>query len=72
MTASKEKESRDTSDISPTLLIKQHLTMASSSLLHARLPVSVVGTVATFLLWQVCCWAVVFVQVVSPTPLGLL
>lgn len=50
--ATKEKESRGTSDTSLALLVKQHSAMASSSQLTRRLPVSIAGTVAVFQLWQ--------------------
>lgn len=53
LVTSKEREGRNTSDLSLALLIAQHLAMASSSLLHPWLPVSIA---ATFLLWWVCCW----------------
>lgn len=72
MTASKEKESRDASGTSLALLIKRHVAMASSCLLHPGLPVGVAGRVAVFLLWQVCCWDVGSIQILSPAPLSLL
>lgn len=50
--ATKEKESKGTSDTSLALLVKQHSAMASSSQLTRRLPVSIAGTVAVFQLWQ--------------------
>lgn len=72
MPASKEKESRDASDTSLALLIKQHVATASSCLLRPGLPVRVAGAVAVFLLRQVCCWDVASIQILSPAPLSLL